>query len=282
MLQQLEEASRLFKMLEQVGGKDQVTKLKRRLAADIAEAEEDNDETGLDSLEDATEPISISEEGWTGSDARRVQKLNRKLKRIASLVTRQDGAVPEHQRSALWKAYMSTRKALVCRRNAVPAATWELLWEVLASGGESNGNRMAHIAVLARDMQNSGARLHDDQQLLAIEAMFIDGHEKEAIENHRRLVTTLGAKNTTALDFWQLGLRMYCLLGDLERAERVVDTITELPGTKDPRFLLPFIRACSENSSSAEAGYNAYRRLRDMLGDDMTIEDYDQITAYFL
>ncbi|KAH7035046.1 uncharacterized protein B0I36DRAFT_317499 [Microdochium trichocladiopsis] len=282
MIQQLEEASRLFKLLEQVGGKDQVAKLKKRLAEDLVEVDEDESETSLELPGHITETILIKEEGWAGPDVQRISRLNRKLKRVAHLVTRRESDISEHQRSALWKGYMNIRKALVSRRNAVPPAAWDLLWRALASEREDNPNRIAHIAVLARDMQNTGATLSDEQQLLAIEAMFIDGHEKEAFDNHRRLVTTLGARKETALDFWQLGLRMYCLVGDLERAERAVENIAELPGSKDPRFLLPFIRACAENPASVEVGYDAYRRMRDMLGAGMNIEDYDQVIAYFL
>lgn len=282
IMEQLEEASHLLNLLEQVGGKDQVTKIKKRLASDLIDADEDRNETNLESLGTGTESIMISEEGWAGTGGQKIQHLNRKLKRIAARITRHDGEILDHQRSSLWKAYMDTRKVLVSRHNVVQSATWDLLWRALGSDVESNQNRMAHIAVLARDMQISGATLHDEQQLLAIEAMFIDGHEMEAFDNHRRLVTTLGAKTETALEFWLLGLRMHCLQGDIERAERIIETIAELPGNKDPRFLLPFIRACAESSSSVEMGYKAYQRLRDMLGEEMTIEDYDQITSYFL
>jgi len=281
MIQQLEEASRLFKLLEQVGGKDQVAKLKKRLAEDIVEAEVGNKEA-FELPGHVTDTILITEDGWPGQDVQKVSRLNRKLKRMAQLVTRRDNDISEHQRSALWKAYMNARKALISRRNAVPPAAWDLLWRALGSETEDNQNRMAHIAVLARDIQKVGATMTNDQQLLAIEAMFIDGHEKEALDNHRRLVTTLGANKETALEFWQLGLRMHCLTGDLERAERAVETIMELPDSKDPRFLLPYIRACAEKPASAEMGYNAYRRMRDMLGDDIQIEDYDQVIAYFL
>ncbi len=43
-----------------------------------------------------------------------------------------------------------------------------------------NPNRMHHIYVLTQDMQSAGIPLEDDQQLLAIEAMFIEGFRGES------------------------------------------------------------------------------------------------------
>jgi pentatricopeptide repeat protein len=141
---------------------------------------------------------------------------------------------------------------------------------------------MSHIYALSKDMQQSGIPLRPEQQILALEAIFIDGWENEAIENHRRHVSTLGANPETFVPFWQLGLQMYCRVGDLERAERIASTILESPYKADPRFIQPLIKLCAETPAAVEKGFGLYRGLRASLGDSMTIEDYDTVISYFL
>ncbi|RYP34983.1 hypothetical protein DL767_004060 [Monosporascus sp. MG133] len=193
-----------------------------------------------------------------------------------------EGAVKVRTLNRLWGLYSLARPVLSTRWETVSAPIWQLLWEVFATESESNPNRMSHIYYLSKDMRSAGIRLTDDQQLLALEAMFISGWKKEAIENHKRLVTTLGAKPETFTKYWELGVRMYCLAGDVKRAQRSVAKIVESPYSKDPRILLPLIRAYAADPVEVETAYKTYRQLRSLLDASMTIEDYDQIIGFFL
>ena len=76
----------------------------------------------------------------------------------------------------------------------MPPETWDLLWRVFSIEADNNPNRMTHVYILAKDMNAAGVSLSDPQQLLAIEAMYVDGWNKEAIENWKRSVSTMGSK----------------------------------------------------------------------------------------
>ncbi|CAJ2501797.1 Uu.00g046500.m01.CDS01 [Anthostomella pinea] len=279
--QQLEHATGLVRTIEELGGKDEAEKLQRQFAlGEDQEFIELATESGKQST--TTSPFIPQEELGTATPL--VRRLNNSIR---SCVKHGDAVFP-NLIVLLWKHYSSARKFLYTRwkgsyrLHTVPRPTWDLLWRVLTADQEFNTNRMTHAYVLAKDMVRAGVSLSDKQQLLAIEAMFIQGHGDEAVQNHRRFVATLGAKQETFIDFWQLGLRMHCLTGDMVRAKQMVDVILKSPYKKDPRFVLPFIRLCAETPGEVGNGFSAYRHMRDALQDSITIEDYDLVISYFL
>lgn len=241
-------------------------------------------------------------EGSTGAEGRThgtsIARLNDYLERAIHELRDGDGSrgIRKATMAGLWRYYSASRAALLRRiqrtgpsggsdgTSVVPPLAWTLLWAVFARPAlVDNPNRMQHVHILARDMVAAGVELSPAQRLLAIEAMFVDGWPAEALANWRRCVATLGAgQSETFREFWELGVKMYCREGDLERAERALDTVL---GSKehesDPRILIPFISACAEHSRHEKA-WASYRRLRTLLGDDMTIEDYDAVIFAFL
>ncbi|KAJ8128053.1 hypothetical protein O1611_g5584 [Lasiodiplodia mahajangana] len=280
-LQELEDhlqgVTEIVKAIEKMGGKEEAEKLRRQFS--------------LDSNGNANDLPGETEDQWISSLAiptnglvthrqNRLHRLNNWIRRCARARRGKDVLPKDVQ--GLWKAYSAVRTTMSERWHTVPTATWEVLWQTLSSEHASNTNRMSHIYILAKDMQQSGAPLRPEQQVLALEAMFNDGWENEAIENHRRHVSTLGANPETFVAFWKLGLEMYCRVGDLERAERVASTILESHYETDPRFVQPLIKLCAETPTAIETGFKLYRDLRARLGDSMTIEDYDKIIAFFL
>ncbi|OTA64544.1 hypothetical protein K449DRAFT_392619 [Hypoxylon sp. EC38] len=266
MEQELEHATQFTKIVEEIWGKQGAEKLRKRV--------ESQDE----SLPKSS--LLLPEEDWPPQDRIHIVQLNNMIRTIGR---KHRGGVPNQKRiNSLWKYYSAARIALSKKWESVHADIWDLLWQILAADHANNPNRMSHIHTLAKDMQKAGITLRDDQQLLVVEATFISGSREEAITAHKKLVTTLGATPETFSEFWQLGLRMYCLIGDIARAERVVNTLLESPYEKDPRFLLPFIRMCAENPATVEKGFELYQRLRSALDTSITIEDYDQVISYFL
>ncbi|KAI4863762.1 hypothetical protein F4820DRAFT_426138 [Hypoxylon rubiginosum] len=264
--QELEQATQFTKIVEKIWGKQGAEKLRKR----------------VESQEEALPKPSLllPEEDWTAQDRTRIVQLNNMIRTIGRKA--HSGVLLPKRINSLWKYYYAARIALSKKWESVHADIWDLLWQILAADHPNNPNRMSHTHVLAKDMQNAGVALRDDQQLLAIEATFISGLQEDAITAHKKLVTTIGARPDTFVEFWQLGLRMYCLTGDIARAERVANTLLESPYEKDPRFLLPFIRMCAEKPATVEKGFELYQRLRSVLGDAITIEDYDQVISYFL
>lgn len=224
--------------------------------------------------------IQIVEKGrWPVKHKEKVLRLNNHLQLAARQLDR--GNVTK-EGFALWKWYYGARLALSSQWEVVPPATWEVLWDVFSIESPKNPNRWHHIHILAKDMNQAGVLLAPRRQLMAIEATFLEGWHKEALANHKRGVTTLGDHPETFLDFWQLGLRMHCHNGDLERAHRVADIILGSRYQYDVRFLFPLIRAYAHKPQTADKAYDLYQIVRARLDRTMTIEDYDVIISSFL
>ncbi|KAI1203780.1 hypothetical protein F5X97DRAFT_282001 [Nemania serpens] len=250
----------------------------------VKEIEEMTKEEADDLLEEpdtvSLSSLAIPINGLNGNRQNRIHRVNNWIRRCCR-AREKDNVLPKDVQG-LWKAYSAARTTMSGRWHTVPTATWDAIWNILSAEYAFNINRMSHIYALAKDMQQADVPLRPEQQILALEAMFLDGWETEAIDNHRRHVSTLGTNPDTFIPFWQLGLQMYCRIGDLERAERVARTILESPYATDPRFIQPLIKLCAETPAAVETGFKLYRDLRVSLGDSMTIEDYDTIIRYFL
>ncbi|KAI1756726.1 hypothetical protein F4782DRAFT_483936 [Xylaria castorea] len=274
---QLQGVTDMAKAIEEMGGKEEADKLRRQFARD---SDSNVDELLGEADNVSISPLAIPINGLNGNRQDRIHRLNNSIRRCSR--AREKNEVLPKDVQGLWKSYSAARATLSGRWHTVPASTWEVLWEILSAEYAFNTSRMSYIYALAKDMQQSGVSLRPGQQILALEAMFVDGWESEAIKNHRRHVSTLGANPETFVSFWQLGLQMYCHVGDLERAQRIASTILESPYETDPRFIQPLIKLCAKTPATVETGFKLYRDLRASLGDSMVIEDYDTIISYFL
>ncbi|KAI1156811.1 hypothetical protein F4825DRAFT_402603 [Nemania diffusa] len=273
---QLESVVNMAKNIEEMGGKEEADKLRKQFDRDSGSNTDDLPE-GID--DQTISSLAIPIFGLNGNRQDRIHRLNNWIRRCRARDKKD--ALPKDVHG-LWKVYSAARTTMSNRWHTVPPPTWEVLWQILSPEYTFQTDRMSYIYTLTKDMQHSGVSLSPERQILALEAIFVDGWENEAIENHRRHVSTLGANPETFVAFWQLGLQMYCRVGDFERAERIASTILESPYEVDPRFVQPLIKLCAETPAAVETGFKLYRDLRVSLGDSMTIEDYDRIISYFL
>lgn len=237
---------------------------------------------GMGSLGSRIALPQIPEKPWTMNQRKKITRLNSILARV-SREMRRDSKLTKKSVQGVYKAYHSARLSLAHGWSHVPLEVWDFLWKVFSVDESVNMHRLSHIALLARDMSEAKVVLSPVQQLLTIEAVFVDGWEAKAIENWKRCISSLGDENAeTFQDFWELGVRMYCREGDLEQAQRAINKLLERQ--TDPRILMPLIRTCSElgTEEGQERAWSVYRQMRELLGQDMKITDYDQVIAYFL
>ncbi|KAM0437684.1 hypothetical protein ACHAPT_002048 [Fusarium lateritium] len=224
----------------------------------------------------------VPEKPWTINQRKRVTRLNTVLARTARDM-RRGTKLTTKTVQGVFKAYHSARLSLAHGWSHVPLDVWDLLWKVFSADESVNIHRLSHLALLSRDMSEAKVTLNPSQQMLTIEAVFVDGWESKATENWKRCISTLGDENAvTFQEFWELGVRMYCRVGDLDQAQRAVNKLIEKQ--KDPRILMPLIRTWSElgTEEGQEQAWLAYRQLRELLGHDMKLADYDQVISYFL
>ncbi|KND90113.1 Pentatricopeptide repeat-containing protein [Tolypocladium ophioglossoides CBS 100239] len=227
-------------------------------------------------------PPQIPEKPWTPNQRKKINRLNVILARVFREVRREPGLTKKSV-SSVYKAYHAARMPLAHGWSHVPIDVWDLLWTIFSADESINMHRLSHVSMLARDMSEARVTLSPSQQLLTIEAVFVDGWEPKAIDNWKRCMSTLGdEKSETFQEFWELGVRMYCRVGDMEQAERAVNKL--LAKHLNARILLPLIRTLSEQGTpeSQERAWTAYRQMRELLGKEIRLSDYDQAVSYFL
>ncbi|OLN88585.1 hypothetical protein CCHL11_01840 [Colletotrichum chlorophyti] len=224
----------------------------------------------------------IPENVWSFNQRKRITRLNALLSRTTKEIRRGEEVTLKTVQS-VWKTYSAARQSLAKSWANVPHDVWNLLWQILSLDDAQNPSRLTYLSLLARDMSEAKVALSPSQQLVTVEAMFVDGWEAKAIESWKRCMATLGDNGAdTFQEFWELGVRMFSQKGDLVQAERAVNKLLERQ--LDPRILMPYIRICAAShvEETKEKAWDAYRRMRDLLGSSMGLEDYDQVISFFL
>ncbi|KAL2143032.1 hypothetical protein VTI28DRAFT_430 [Corynascus sepedonium] len=267
--------AKMLQRMEKQGGKDKADQLRKQFKKTLRV--QYKGKTGPEAEEYGLLRIS----GFSGPRQRPVANLNAFLARDSVV----KGGIPRPKDVAeCWKYYSAARKTLSLAWQNVPQEVWNFLWMILSWEGEGveNPNRMQHVYILAKDMQAAGVPLRESQQLLAMEAMFIEGWEEEAIEAWKKAVVTLGSKPETFTEYWELGVRMCCLHGDTERAQRAAETLLRSSQPPNARILLPIIRALAAKKETVDQAWESYTHMCTLLGETITIEDYDEVIGVFL
>ena len=195
--------------------------------------------------------------------------------------------VLEFRRNA-WKSYVLCRKELLSRPEIVPAGVWYVLWAIFARRDALILHQMPRIKMLGRDMIEAGIPMNDLQRLSYIEATFMESNFARdlAIQQWLDARTEILRAPSKAVfkDYWRLGVKMFCEVGNPDLALRIAESLLKDTGDlEDFRILLPVIRTCLESPHhKIEMAWELYSRLKLNLGDQMTMEDYDVVAILFL
>ncbi|KAK7745302.1 hypothetical protein SLS53_002798 [Cytospora paraplurivora] len=222
-----------------------------------------------------------------------LDKINNLLALLNNWVKRSHIALRErklnHQHiSKTWAYFLQFRRVLLKTPILVPEGAWDAMWAIFSFEGPENPSRYSQIRDLYNVMTKAGAPLSDKQHLLAIEATYVEGYESVAISQWKRFAPVLGEKDSCAIAFWELGVRLWSQQGDIERAERASRALLDRASPETPadtRVLLHLIRAYASRADTAEKGFLLYRRMRDLANDlekPLEIEDYDDAISVFL
>lgn len=237
-------------------------------------------------------PITFPEDKHSPHQLRKLNHLASRLKKRleASLAAIGKTENVRRERDTLTsQAFIGLLDVMNKPHTRVPETFWQALWTIFSHEGSSNPNRLKRIRKLSKAMIDAGAPLGDTEELLAIEASFQCGATQEALDWWKRKVTVLGHQDSQAtILYWELGVRMWCEVGDVQRAERACKNLLERSTPANPadsRVLLHLVQAYCASPATAEKGFAFYRRMRTLaakLEKPLEIQDYDDVISVFL
>ena len=184
----------------------------------------------------------------------------------------------------VWQTYLLYRHTVRSCLDAIPPSVWDELWDECRDGITSYMDRMKRIKVLGEDMSSANKHLDPPRKLLYIESIFMSGDRRIAVKEWEALRQVL-EDTMHSKEYYELGIRMYCQMGDVEQAYRTAE-VSGTHGQKPGHFriLLPIIQAflISKDELSVQRAWALYIRMQYNSGSQMTMEDYDAVTGMFL
>ncbi|KAI9866517.1 MAG: hypothetical protein M1813_001069 [Trichoglossum hirsutum] len=207
-----------------------------------------------------------------------LDKFNERLEEAAS-----KSADPK-VRKDLWRWYSLCKQNLPPFLHLIPQEAWGVLYNVQDRLSVSNPDRQAHLKTILEDMAATGHELNGDQKVAYIEAQFLEGDKEKAISQWEGDAKTIGVLEEFSEQFWSLGVRIFASIGDPQRAQNTAHILLNSRRGTDARIWLPVIIAWNNTGghSGFRSAWSLYVRLKDRLGSEMSMEDYDTITMSFL
>jgi uncharacterized protein YjiS (DUF1127 family) len=189
-------------------------------------------------------------------------------------------------RRPLWKAYTNAKYSDTHLCSSLSDHDWHILWSVQSRISADNRNRTLHLEELGRDMRLWGKSLTTAQRAAYLEAVFVNGKESEAMRGWEDDHACLKKQNEQDYepDHLEVGVKLYALAGHADRALELMHSLFDLYPGWNPSVMMLVFRAHTDSNAKAchEAAKDIYDRYRVLMGNRMTIEDYDTCLVGFL
>lgn len=232
--------------------------------------------TDIESIDVAGIDVTIPRHSFPREGQAYISRLNEALEKAS--------AAPLKNRKELWRWYSLSRKTLCTAWGEIPMSAWNLLWRELSVEALDNPDRMAHVIQVGNDMEAANRPLKPDQILLYIEALFIEGNQKDALSRWESARSSLTLVESTAVQYWALGVVMLAKYKQPARAQEAADVLlNDLKAANESRTLIHLIRTWSEypDTSAIQMAWALYVRLKFWMGSNMEMQDYDAVAGIF-
>jgi hypothetical protein len=194
-------------------------------------------------------------------------------------------ALTKRVRKDLWRWYAMSRSWLKSDWNSIPPQVWQILWKEFSVEAADNPDRLAHIIVLGGDMEAAKVPLRPQQTLQYIEALYLQEDKADAISRWESVRHSLTLDERTAVEYWALGARMLANDGKPARAQEAMDVLLNgLAGVSEARALIPIMKAWLhfDEPGALQMAWATYIRLKVWIGDQLEMQDYDEVVAMLM
>lgn len=207
-----------------------------------------------------------------------LQNLNTKIQEVAGKLEDQD------LQKKLWRSYARCKAILPPFLHLIPEKSWTVLWASHHTMSTDHPQWASRLITLSEDMLSAGKELNVYQKILYIEGLRHDGRHEEAISQWQKLKGDIGEDKQALEEYELLGVRMFAFNGDPERAEKIALDYLRPDKSEDSRILIPILSAWAQRGDAIgiKHAWALYLRFKTQVGENITMEDYDNITMSLL
>jgi len=208
-----------------------------------------------------------------------LQNLDKRLREAADDIS--NAAI----RRSLWRAYESAKRSLPPFLRLVPDSIFRVLWESQSNGSADDPRQAGHLCTIAADLSLSGKNLTNQQALLYIDALLREDRLHDVQLQWESYESRLARREETRSEYGLLGIHMFAQLGNPERAQVLaLKLMSEAANDMISPILVPVIVAWVKrgDDGSIKNAWALYLRLREKLGSEIRVRDYDYLTLSFL
>ncbi|KAH7060635.1 hypothetical protein B0J12DRAFT_649573 [Macrophomina phaseolina] len=187
----------------------------------------------------------------------------------------------------LWRLYIKLQLSSSGFLHAMSARAWDVLWASQSLRTPAEPKIVAHLVQLAEDMRRGGHQASFGQRLIHIETLFWKDNKERAIDEWERGYKTKAGRTEDSYrpEYLDLGVRMHAVAGNLLRARDLLATLFASHPDWNPRLILYVFDAyvaLPDRPGRHKYAWSLYKRLQELLLDQMTLEDYERCYVGFL
>ena len=187
-------------------------------------------------------------------------------------------------RKKLWQAYARCKAFLPPFLHLIPDRAWEVLFASQEIGLSSGDPHWAQLVTLSEDKLKAGKELNKFERMLYLWALRNEGRQDEAISQWQELKNNLGDDEEAIDGYELLGVQLFASQGDPEKAEKISSSFLRKGPQKESRILIPIIEAWAQRGDDVgfKHAWVLYLQLKERLGANITMDDYDNVILSFL
>ena len=207
-----------------------------------------------------------------------LRTLNSTIQKIVS------NLADDELQKKLWKSYTHCKATLPPFLHLIPDKSWLVLWGSHHHMPLDHPQWGSRLVTLTEDMLSVGKELNNGQKLLYIEGLRREGRQDDALSQWLKIKDDLGDDTRAIEEYELIGVRMFASTGDPERAEKIALNYLRPEKSEDSRILIPILSAWAQRGDGIgiRHAWALYLRFKAQVGDNIMMEDYDNITMSLL
>ena len=179
-----------------------------------------------------------------------------------------------------WRWYLRCRQKIPGFSRIVSESVWDFLW----TSQRQLEVRPQHLVMLGQDMLLAGEEMDHQRSLEYVQALLACNDTANALSKWEEMQAELLSKesNNFLSDFYTTGVQLYASVGRPQKAHVVAFTAIQKGVSANILVHVVSGWARSRGPESATKAWAVYLKMRSILGDEMTTEQYDQVSNALL